>query len=123
MVETTQTLYQALGAEVGIRTVVDDFYARVVADPQLAPYFTSVDMADLRRHQVDFLSAATGGPRQYTGRALADAHARLRVTGGAFDRVVIHLVASLEACDVDPDTVSQVVAALAPLRSDIVAAD
>src|SRR5664279_784994 len=123
MVETTKTLYEALGAEVGIRTVVDDFYDRVVADPQLAPYFATIDMVDLRRHQVDFLSSATGGPRQYTGRALADAHAALAVTDDAFDSVVTHLLASLEACGVEPDTVAGVVAALSPLRSDIVTSD
>ena len=123
MVETTKTLYQALGAEVGIRTVVDDFYDRVVADARLAPYFAAVDMSNLRRHQVDFLSAATGGPRQYTGRALADAHATLAVTGDAFDSVVTHLLASLEACGVEPETVTRVVAALSPLRSDIVTSD
>jgi hemoglobin len=120
MVEITQSLYAALGAEVGIRTVVNDFYDRVLSDPLLAPYFSSIDLPDLRRHQVAFLSAATGGPKQYSGRSLADAHADLRVSGEAFDHVVRHLVQSLHACGVDPDTVDQVVAALAPLRSDIV---
>lgn len=121
MVEaTTQSLYQALGYDVGIRAVVDDFYARVLADPQLSPYFASVDMTALRRHQVGFLSAAAGGPKQYTSRTLSDAHAQLRVTGEAFDRVVTHLVASLDGCGVDAESTSQVVSALAPLRSDIV---
>jgi hemoglobin len=123
MVETTHTLYAALGAEVGIRTVVDDFYDRVINDPALATYFASADMTALRRHQVDFLSAATGGPKQYTGRALADAHAELAVTGEAFDLVVSHLLESLAACGVEPPTIDRVVAALSPLRSDIVQSD
>lgn len=120
MVETTKTLYDELGAEIGIRRVVDDFYDRIVADSQLAPYFVAVDMANLRRHQVSFLSAATGGPSRYAGPSLAEAHAQLAVTDYAFDSVVTHLLASLEAFGVEPDTVSQVVAALSPLRSDIV---
>jgi hemoglobin len=123
MVEATQTLYHALGEDVGIRSVVDDFYGRVLADPQLSPYFASVDMTAVRRHQVAFLSAATGGPKQYSGRTLSDAHARLGVTGEAFERVVTHLVASLDVCGVDAETTSQVVSALAPLRPDIVTSD
>lgn len=124
MVEmANKTLFETLGAELGIRTVVDDFYDRVVADPSLAHYFTSVDMSALRRHQVDFLSAATGGPKQYDGHDLAQAHAPLGVTDSAFNAVVGHLIASLEACDVAPDTISTVVSALAPLRSDIVSSD
>jgi hemoglobin len=31
------SLFDRLGQEAGIRTAVDDFYVRVVADPQLAP--------------------------------------------------------------------------------------
>src|ERR1700750_1152744 len=49
MVEAPQTLYHALGEDVGIRSVVDDFYGRVLADPQLSPYFASVDMTAVRR--------------------------------------------------------------------------
>jgi len=123
MVEATQSLYQALGDEVGIRSVVDDFYGRVFADPQLSPYFESVDMTALRRHQVAFLSSATGGPKQYSGRTLSEAHAGLGVTGEAFERVVNHLVASLDSCGVDGEVRNHVVSALAPLRSDIVTSD
>lgn len=120
MVEATQTLYQALGTEVGIRTVVADFYDRVLSDRSLAPYFDSVDMSELRRHQVQFLSAATGGPKQYSSRTLAEAHQNLNVTDEAFEAVVVHLVQSLQDAGVTPDVVGQVVGALAPLRSDVV---
>ena len=61
------SVYESLGAEVGIRKAVDEFYDRVVADPRLVGYFSGVDMTALRRHQVGMLSAATGGPRRYTG--------------------------------------------------------
>ena len=63
MTNSTPTLYDALGAEEGISKAVDDFYDRVVADPDLAEYFTGTDMFTLRRHQTEMLSAATGGPR------------------------------------------------------------
>ena len=53
MTTTISSLYEALGAEGGIRGAVDDFYDRVVADPMLADYFTGVDMKTLRRHQTD----------------------------------------------------------------------
>jgi truncated hemoglobin YjbI len=120
MVQATQSLYEALGAEVGIRTVVSDFYDRVVSDPRLGDYFDSVDMSELRRHQVQFLSAATGGPKQYSSRTLAEAHQKLNVTHEAFVAVVVHLVQSLQDAGVAQDTVEQVVAASAPLRSDVV---
>jgi len=122
MSEASQTVYEALGADIGIRKAVDDFYARVVADPQLQPFFADVDMTTLRRHQVDMLVAATGGPRQYDGRDMAAAHAGKGITSAAFGRVVGHLVATLESLGVDGQTVDSVVATLAPLESSIVTA-
>jgi truncated hemoglobin YjbI len=121
VVEATKTLYDSLGAEVGIRTVVAGFYDRVVNDPKLAGYFASVDMSELRRHQVQFLSSATGGPKQYSGRTLSEAHRNLNITDDAFDAVVVHLVQCLTDAGVAKDLIDEVVGALAPLRSDVVA--
>ncbi len=122
MTTTIPSLYEALGAEGGIRGAVDDFYDRVVADPMLADYFTGVDMKTLRRHQTDMLITATGGPTRYSGRDMAAAHLGLHITGGAFDRVVGHLGATLQAGGADDETIGAVVGALAPLRSSIVTA-
>jgi hemoglobin len=122
LTSSTPTLYDALGAEGGIRDAVDAFYSRVVADPDLAGFFAGTDMTRLRRHQVDMLVSATGGPRQYTGRDMAAAHQGLNITDAAFDKVVGHLGATLASAGADEDSIAAVVAALAPLRSSIVSA-
>jgi hemoglobin len=111
-----------LGAENAIRAAVDEFYARVLADPLLAGYFASTDMVALRRHQVAMLSQATGGPRIYTGADMDQAHAGLRITDEAFSAVVGHLTATLQDLGVQRAEVDEVVAALAPLRTAIVSA-
>jgi len=116
----TPTLYETLGAETGIRTAVDQFYDRVVADPRLAGYFVGVDMVGLRRHQVGMLSAATGGPKDYTGAEMAVAHAGRDIDNDAFDRVVGHLRDTLVSLGVQEQTITTVLGALSPLRSDIV---
>lgn len=118
----SQSIYESLGAEVGIRRVVDEFYERLTADPELAPYFAGSDMPTLRRHQVAMLSSATGGPKQYTGSDMATAHAGLNISVEHFDRVVAHLVDTLADLDVDQDDIEQVGAVLTPLRPVIVTA-
>ena len=122
MTTTIPSLYEVLGAEGGIRGAVDDFYERVLADPLLAGYFAGIDMKRLRAHQTDMLITATGGPTRYTGRDMAAAHLGLHITDEAFDRVVGHLGATLEAGGASEETIGSVVAALAPLRSSIVTA-
>jgi hemoglobin len=114
MTATGQSLYDKLGADVGITKAVDEFYNRVVTDPDLAQFFSGVDMAALRRHQVAMLSAATGGPAQYTGRDMETAHAGLGITDAHFDRVVQHLAGTLTDLGVDNETIGEVAAALTP---------
>ena len=120
--DTAANAYDSLGAETGLRSAVDEFYDRVHADPLLAPYFAGVDMPTLRRHQVDMLSAATGGRQKYSGRDMATAHAGLDITDEAFDRVVGHLNATLVETGADDGTIRAVLGALVPLRPSIVTA-
>ncbi len=61
-------------------------------------------MISLRRHQTDMLVTATGGPQQYTGQDMAEAHHGLNITDAAFDKVVGHLGATLEAAGADART-------------------
>ncbi|HET6986687.1 MAG TPA: group 1 truncated hemoglobin, partial [Kribbella sp.] len=80
MVEQTQASttgdsdYQAVGGGPAIASVVDLFYQKVLADPQLSGYFAETDLARLKRHQVQLVSQVMGGPVAYEGPALAEAH-------------------------------------------------
>jgi hemoglobin len=118
--ESAENLYAALGAHPGIRRAVDQFYDRIAADPSLAGYFAGVDMDRLRRHQVEMLVAAVGGPGRYAGRSMADAHRGLGITDAAFDRVLGHLNAALVEVGADDRTIREVVRTLSRLRLDIV---
>jgi hemoglobin len=71
------TIYQRIGGEAAISAAVDRFYERVLADPTLSHFFSGVSMARLKAHQFAFLSQALGGPKQYSGASMRDAHSRL----------------------------------------------
>lgn len=116
------TLYDRLGGGPAIAAAVDDFYGRVLADPSLAPHFADIELDRLRAHQRDFFTTALGGPHRYRGRTLDVAHRGLGITDDAFDRVVGHLAATLDALGVDATTIGDVAAALAPLRELVVEA-
>jgi hemoglobin len=117
------TLYEKLGAEVGISKAVEIFYERILGDPELRPFFVNTDMSRLRSHQIAFLSAATGGPNQYDGRDMSAAHTGRGITSHHFDLVVTHLVATLKELGVDDDDIAQVGGALLPLKPAVVEAE
>jgi hemoglobin len=112
--------YEAVGGGPAIASVVELFYRKVLADPQLSGYFVDTDLVRLKRHQVQLVSQVMGGPVTYGGPELADAHKGRGITGEHFGRVVVHLVAALEEHDVPADIVGRVVSALGATQDDIV---
>lgn len=115
--------------------VVSGFYDRILgpadrpdqADPSLAQYFDGLNRPKQLKHFAAFVVQATGGPKQYEGRDMATAHAevnaRTPITGEAWDRVIGHFVATLQAHQVPDEYVGQLGAAIAPLRPAIVTVD
>jgi hemoglobin len=116
------SIYDSIGGGPAVRAAVDDFYVRVLADRQLAPFFADVDLQRLKAHQRAFIAAAIGGSEIYEGRDMAAAHAGLAITDADFDAVVAHLVDTLTGLGVPGETIGRIGGALAPLRGDIVTA-
>jgi hemoglobin len=114
------SIYEAIGGEPALTAVVDDFYVRVLADPQLAGFFAGVSMPKLKGRQVEFFAAALGGPDLYRGADMREVHAGRGISQADFDKVAFHLTASLAAAGVPPETIGQIGAAITPLAGDIV---
>lgn len=114
------TIYDEIGGEPALTAVVDAFYERLVADPDLMSYFDGRDMRRLKAHQRALVTVALGGTEEYTGRMMQPAHAGMAITHEAFDKVLEHLEAVLLGAGVAPVTAAKVLAILQPLRTDVV---
>ena len=113
------TIYERLGGLVSIDVAVDQFYDRVVGDPELAPFFDRVDLGRLRAHQKALLAIALGGPGCYEGRGLAEAHRRVAIDDRHVDLVAGHLAAALAGLGVSPALIDEVVSAVDRLRDEV----
>lgn len=99
-----QTLYELVGGETTFRQLVEVFYARVEADPDLRPIFPT-DLEAGKRAQFLFLSQFFGGPTTY---AEERGHPRLRMRHDPFvidqaarDRWLGHMIAALDEVGID----------------------
>jgi hemoglobin len=115
------SIYESIGGEPALAAVVDDFYVRVLADPQLVGFFDGVNMPKLKGRQVEFFAAALGGPDFYQGGSMRQVHAGRGISQADFDRVAFHLTAALAEAGVPAVTIAQIAAAVTPLAGDIVA--
>jgi hemoglobin len=114
------SIYARIGGQEALITVVDDFYLRVMADPQLAPFFTGANMSRLKGKQVEFFTAALGGPDEYSGLSMKDAHRGRGIGQEHFDLVAKHLSEALAEAGVPADTITTIVNTIAPLSREIV---
>jgi hemoglobin len=119
---TEISIYETIGGEPALVAVVDDFYRRVLVDPQLAGFFAGANMTRLKGRQVEFFAAALGGPHVYSGADLKQAHQGRGITQGDFDLVAMHLTDSLAAAGVPGAVITQIIGAIAPLAGEIVSA-
>ena len=121
MQESSQTtLYEQLGGQEAIDAVVEEFYARVLADEKVKDLFKNTDMEKQKRHQAAFIAYATGGPNRYRGRTIKKAHEGLGITEEQFMAVATHLSDSLKHFNVPQHLIDQVIEIFASLKGDVV---
>ncbi|WP_049979452.1 group I truncated hemoglobin [Halolamina rubra] len=115
-----ETIYAEIGGRDAVESVVSEFYDRVFDDPLLEPYFEGIDREQLYAHQVQFISAVAGGPVDYDGADMQEAHAGMGITGEAFDRVATYLEEALRANGVDEANTEAILTEVGALKPDVV---
>jgi hemoglobin len=114
------TIYAAIGGRASVKAAVDGLFGRMLADPELAPYFPG-GVGDVHRRYVrTLLGEALGGPERYRGPDLAKAHGGLGITDSQFDRTAAHLDATLDELGVPRELTGQIIAIVASLRPAVV---
>ena len=117
-----KSLFKRLGGAAAVDAAVDIFYRKVLADSSLARFFEATDMNAQREKQKAFLTMAFGGPKEYTGKDLRTAHARLVKNGlneTHFNAVAGHLQDTLKQLGVAPSLINEVMAIAGSTRNDV----
>jgi hemoglobin len=117
-----ESLFDKIGGEAAVNAAVDIFYRKVLNDYRINRFFDNVDMEAQVAKQKAFLTMSFGGPNNYTGQDMRQAHARLvkmGLDGSHFDAVVEHLDATLKELNAPPELISQVLTIAGSTRNDV----
>jgi len=109
----SESLYAAIGGQKAVDAVVRDFYQMVLYDEQLRGYFDETDMESLRTHQMEFLSMVVGGPTDYSGTDMREAHATLDISQADFIVLVDYLEKALTQNGVSETQTAEIISAVA----------
>ncbi|MFC1750098.1 group 1 truncated hemoglobin [Pseudomonadota bacterium] len=118
----SESLYDRIGGDAAVNAAVDLFYRKVLADDRINQWFESVDMEKQHAKQKSFLTFALGGPNNYSGKDMRDAHAALVVKGlndSHFDAVMENLGATLTELGVPADLIGEAAAIAESTRNDV----
>jgi hemoglobin len=128
---TEQSLYERLGGDFAIAAVVDRFSDQLLknpkivnANPQLKEWHTEeykVRLPGLKFLRTLWVCAVAGGPFQYTGKPLGDAHFHLHIPPEVFDEVAAELGQALDHFKVPKREKEEVMAAFNAQKLDVTA--
>jgi hemoglobin len=117
------SLYDRIGGEAAIMAAVDLFYRKVLDDELTRPFFSGLDMMAQTKKQIAFMAWAFGGPSQYKGRDLREAHADLvrqkGLSDAHFDAVARHLDATLTELGIARPLIDEALGIVASTRTEV----
>lgn len=113
-------LYDALGGQPALVTLVDDVTRRLTTDPRSARLFEDVDLVKFKTQLVAQLCAVSGGPCIYRGKDMKTAHAGIDVTKAHFNALVEMMQDAMDAQGIAFRVQNQLLARLAPMHRAVV---
>ena len=121
----SESLYERLGGEKGVKTLVDDIVEAHMNNPlikvRFLPYRNEPErLATVKQHLCDFLGAGTGGPEQYRGRNMPEAHRGMNVSAQEYMAAVDDILSTLDKHKIDEHTRKDVLAIAYSLKDQII---
>lgn len=113
------SVYESIGGQAAVNAAVDVFYRKVLADDRISDFFDTVDMEEQHKKQKAFLTMAFGGPNEYTGKDMREAHANMNLTEEHFTAVAEALVGTLEDLEVPQNHIDEIVGIALSVKDDV----
>ena len=121
-----ESLYERLGGVNAIAMVVDRFSDAIVENPKLQEnpalreWNDSGQLAGLKFMRTLWLCQEAGGPFEYTGKGMGEAHEQLHITSEEFDEVGAEIARALDHFKVPERETQEVLAAIVARKDEVV---
>jgi len=117
------TLYDRLGRKDGVAGIIDSFLANIALDKKVSKLFaktTGPKLDHFKQMLADQICHEAGGPCEYTGKSMKEAHKGMGITDAQFDAVVMDLKVALQEKQVSAADIDALLGKLGATRDDIV---
>ncbi|MEX2575844.1 MAG: group 1 truncated hemoglobin [Halofilum sp. (in: g-proteobacteria)] len=117
--EHDDSLYRALGERPGITAIVDETLRTISRDRRIVEVFADADISRVQEKLVEQICDISGGPCEYSGDPMDEAHADLDIAPPEFNAFVEDLQIAMERLSIPISAQNRLVARFAPMREDI----
>ena len=117
------SLFDRIGGQEAVDATVNLFYTKVLNDKRISHFFESIDLYYLMNKQKQFLTFAFGGPSNYDGKGLREAHKLLVEEKGLnkdhFDAFIENLGAALKELKVPDELIEEATGIALSVKNDV----
>lgn len=114
------SLYRELGEKPGISRIVEGMLLNVARDERIVAHFRNVNIELLRAQLIDKFCVEAGGPCEYKGDDMAEAHKGQQISRSEFNALVEDLIKAMEAQGVPVPAQNRLLARLAAQRGEVI---
>jgi hemoglobin len=119
----TETLYDRLGGQDGVNKLVDRVIDLHLQNETVGPRYRNLDedrLARSREKAKEFFAAGAGGPVEYTGRSMIEAHTGMNVSPTEFVAVVDDIMGAMKEIGYPQPVCDEVLGIAYSLKEEIV---
>lgn len=120
---TQATLYERLGEQDGITTIVDNLLYEIGGNDTLLPFFAKTDINRFREKLIEQLCQVSDGPCDYSGDSMARVHAGMGLDDRHFNALVTDLVVAMDEAGVSTGAQNDLLARLVPMYDEVINPD
>ncbi len=114
------SLYEALGGEAAIATIVENFILEIARDERVIDHFEVSNVQRFRVMMNQHLCMVADGPCVYEGDSMIDTHAGMGVTEADFNAIVEDMMAAMDQAGIPLGPQNRLLARLATFRAEII---
>lgn len=118
--KSDDSIYQGLGRSEGISKIVNDFIPLIQSDPRISSFFSKIKKDEFSALLVAQFCELAGGPCQYKGKDMYDAHQGMQISNAHFNALAEDLQIAMEKNAIPSSISNRLVAKLAPMQRPIV---
>ena len=114
------SLYERLGGRDKIAKISDDVWENHISNPDVSPRYADSDAEKIKEYVTEFVCWGTGGPEEYTGKSMLDAHRTMNINYKEFMAVIDDVMRALDKNNVASNEQNELLGLLFSLKDQVV---